>query len=76
MFGDCTDVTSRMTKDDPEWHRIRGEVSRRVWQFIDGMRAGDFRVQPSLGKKTCEYCDYAAVCRYDTYRISRKRVAG
>jgi ATP-dependent helicase/DNAse subunit B len=73
MFRDCTDVTSRMTKDDPEWQRIRGQVRRRVWQFIDGMRAGDFRVRPSLGKVTCKFCDYSAVCRYDTYRINRKR---
>lgn len=74
MFDDCTDVTSSRAKlDDIEWQRIRRDVRRRVWQFIDGMRGGDFRVQPSQGKKTCEFCDYSAVCRYDTYRISRKR---
>jgi superfamily I DNA/RNA helicase len=75
MFEDCTDVNSYRVKfDDVEWQRIRREVSRRVWQFIDGMRAGDFRVRPSQGKVTCKFCDYSAVCRYDTYRISRKRV--
>jgi ATP-dependent helicase/DNAse subunit B len=74
MFDDCTDVTSRTTKlDDIEWQRIQSDVRRRVWQFIDGMRAGDFRVKPSLGKETCKFCDYAAVCRYEPYRISRKR---
>jgi len=73
-FADCTSVTSTRTKlDEIEWERIRGEVRARVWEFIDGMRAGDFRVKPSLGKETCKFCDYAAVCRYDTYRISRKR---
>ena len=74
MLSDCTNVTSRTAMvDDIEWQRIRSEVSRRVWQFIDGMRAGDFRVRPSEGKKTCKFCDHAAVCRYDTYRINRKR---
>jgi ATP-dependent helicase/DNAse subunit B len=74
MFEECTTVTSTKTKlDDEEWQRIRSEVGKRVWQFIDGMRAGDFRVRPSLGKETCKFCDYSAVCRYDPYRISRKR---
>ncbi|HKO35601.1 MAG TPA: PD-(D/E)XK nuclease family protein [Pyrinomonadaceae bacterium] len=73
MLSDCTNVSSRTAMvDDIEWQRIRREVSRRVWQFIDGMRAGDFRVRPSEGKKTCKFCDHSAVCRYDTYRISRK----
>jgi ATP-dependent helicase/DNAse subunit B len=74
MLSDCTNVTSRTAMvDDVEWQRIRREVSRRVWQFIDGMRAGDFRVRPSEGKKTCKFCDHATICRYDTYRINRKR---
>ena len=74
MFDECTTVTSTKTKlDDEEWQRIRREVGKRVWQFIDGMRVGDFRVRPSLGKETCKFCDYSAVCRYDPYRINRKR---
>jgi ATP-dependent helicase/DNAse subunit B len=73
-FADCTSVTSSKTKlDDIEWNRIRSEVTKRVWQFIDGMRAADFKVKPSLGKTTCKFCDFSAVCRYDTYRISHKR---
>ena len=74
MLSDCTNVTSYTAMvDDIEWQRIRREVTRRVWQFIDRMRAGDFRVRPSEGKKTCKFCDHSAVCRYDTYRISRKK---
>jgi ATP-dependent helicase/DNAse subunit B len=73
MFADCTDTTKATLVDDAEMTRIRDEVRRRVWEFIDGMRGGHFRVQPSLGKLTCKFCDYSAVCRYDTYRISRKR---
>ncbi len=73
-FADWTSVKSSKTKlDDSEWNRIRKDVGQLVWEFIDGMRAGEFRVKPSQGKATCKFCDYSAVCRYDTYRISRKR---
>ena len=73
-FADCTNVTGSKTKlSDVEWERIRSEVRTRVWEFIDGMRGGHFKVKPSLGKLTCKFCDYSAVCRYDTYRINGKR---
>src|SRR3989442_882102 len=72
-LADYTSLTSTKTKlDDIEWQRIRREVRRKVWEFIDGMRMGHFQVKPSLRKITCKFCDYAAVCRYDTYRINRK----
>jgi ATP-dependent helicase/DNAse subunit B len=73
MFADCTDTTKATQVDDAEMERIRGVVRRRVWEFIDGIRGGHFRVKPSLGKLTCKFCDYSAVCRYDAYRISGKR---
>lgn len=73
-FADCTSVTSRHTKlSDDDWQRFRVDVAKRVWEFIDGMRGGHFRVKPSLGRHTCKFCDYSAVCRYDAYRINRKR---
>ena len=73
MFANGTYVTGKNFQDEIVSQRIREVVRRRGWQFIDGMRAGNFRVRPSLGKQTCKFCDYSAVCRYDTYRISRKR---
>ena len=73
MLDDCTYVNSPTARvDDAQWERVRREVGRRVWQFIDAMRAGDFRVKPSQGKTTCKFCDYSAACRYDGYRIGRK----
>ncbi len=74
MFTDCTDTTKATQVDDVEFERLRDEVRQRVWEFIDGMRGGHFKVKPSLGKTTCKFCDYAAVCRFDAYRISRKRL--
>jgi RecB family exonuclease len=72
MFQDCTYITAKTICNDVQWSSIREAVRKQLWRFVDGMRAGDFRVHPSLGKQTCKFCDYAAVCRYDTYRISRK----
>ena len=58
---------------EDDWQRIRSEVVARIWEFLDGMRAGDFRVDPSERQKTCRFCDYGAVCRYSRDRIERKK---
>jgi ATP-dependent helicase/DNAse subunit B len=58
---------------DEDWQRIRNEVVARVWDFLDGMRAGRFDVDPSERYKTCRFCDYSSVCRYDRDRIDRKK---
>jgi ATP-dependent helicase/DNAse subunit B len=57
---------------DEDWQNIRDEVIAKIWEFLDHMRAGDFVVTPSEGYKTCRFCDFAAVCRYDRFRIQRK----
>ena len=48
-------------------------MTARIWDFLDRMRAGRFTVEPSEGYKTCKFCDYVAVCRYEKYRIDRKK---
>ena len=58
---------------DEEWQQIREEVIAKIWTFLDRMRSGDFSVNPSEKQKTCRFCDFAAVCRYDRYRIDRKK---
>jgi len=58
---------------DQEWQQIRDEAIARLWEFVDGMRGGTFPVNPAEGKKTCRFCDYRAVCRYERYRIQRKK---
>jgi ATP-dependent helicase/DNAse subunit B len=58
---------------DEDWQRMRQQVVARVWEFLDGMRAGRFIVDPSERLKTCRFCDYSAVCRYDRDRIDRKK---
>jgi ATP-dependent helicase/DNAse subunit B len=58
---------------DEEWQVIRTEVIGKIWGFLDQMRAGNFRVNPAERKKTCKFCDFGAVCRYDRARIEGKR---
>jgi ATP-dependent helicase/DNAse subunit B len=58
---------------DDEWQQIRTDVMAKIWDFLDHMRAGGFSVNPSEKEKTCKFCDFAAVCRYDRYRIERKK---
>ncbi|HUK89231.1 MAG TPA: PD-(D/E)XK nuclease family protein, partial [Blastocatellia bacterium] len=76
-FSDYTglgkNVHSNMS--DSEWQAVRADIIHRVWEFMDGMRAGSFVVRPSQGKKTCELCDFSAVCRYEPYRMRRKLAA-
>ena len=58
---------------DDEWQDIRRGVIAEIWNFLDQMRAGRFFVNPSERYKTCRFCDFSAVCRYDRERIERKK---
>ncbi|HEU4797184.1 MAG TPA: PD-(D/E)XK nuclease family protein, partial [Pyrinomonadaceae bacterium] len=58
---------------DEDWESIRAQVVAKIWEFLDGMRAGNFRVDPSERLKTCRFCDYRAVSRYHRDRIERKK---
>ncbi|HEV8367682.1 MAG TPA: PD-(D/E)XK nuclease family protein [Pyrinomonadaceae bacterium] len=58
---------------DDEWQEIRRGVIAEIWSFLDQMRAGKFFVNPSERYKTCRFCDFSAVCRYDRERIERKK---
>src|SRR6185295_2348664 len=64
---------ARSVLSDEEWQQIRSDTIVRIWEFIDHMRAGAFGVNPSQKEKTCRFCDFAAVCRYDRYRIEGKK---
>jgi len=57
---------------DDEWQQIRDDVIAKIWDFLDHMRAGQFGVNPSEKDKTCRFCDFKAVCRYNRYRIDGK----
>jgi len=58
---------------DDEWEQIRAWAKAKIWDFLDRMRAGNFTVDPAEREKTCRFCDFSAVCRYDRYRIEGKK---
>ncbi|HKP47764.1 MAG TPA: PD-(D/E)XK nuclease family protein [Pyrinomonadaceae bacterium] len=59
---------------DEQWQNIRANAIAKIWDFFDHMQAGHFHVNPSERKKTCRFCDFKAVCRYERYRIDRKKI--
>ena len=65
--------TTSSSLSDPDWEGIRAEMESRIWEFVDGMRAGRFEVQPSAPDDSCPHCDYSAVCRYEKFRIRGKQ---
>jgi ATP-dependent helicase/DNAse subunit B len=67
--------TVNAVMSDDEWQQIRVDVIAKIWDFLDHIRAGQFGVNPSEKNKTCRFCDFAAVCRYDRYRIDGKKEA-
>ena len=72
-FNDYTKLGNVASKlSDEKWSEVRSEMEARVWEFIDGMRAGCFRVLPSAPKDSCPICDFSAVCRYEIFRIRGK----
>ncbi len=58
---------------EDDWQQIRSQVIAKIWEFLDRMRAGDFRVDPSERLKTCRFCDYRSLSRYGRDRIERKK---
>ncbi|HSE23501.1 MAG TPA: PD-(D/E)XK nuclease family protein [Pyrinomonadaceae bacterium] len=68
-------INSRVSAllSDEEWDEVRREAIAKIWEFLDGMRSGRFLVNPAERNKTCRFCDFTAVCRYDRYRIDKKK---
>lgn len=64
---------TKSTMSDPEWSRAREQMQARIFEFIERIRRAEFHVDPSAPRQTCSYCDFAAVCRYDKFRIAHKQ---
>lgn len=54
-----------------EWEELLQLTEERLWQYVYGIRRGDFRVRPKL-PIFCPHCDYRTVCRYNKQRIQSK----
>ncbi|MBI3951407.1 MAG: PD-(D/E)XK nuclease family protein [Acidobacteria bacterium] len=62
-------ASSNMSTD--EWEAVVGGATDFAWHYVDGMRAGDFRVAPK-DDSYCPQCSYQTVCRYEKHRIRAK----
>ena len=54
-----------------EWEQLLEDAEAFAWNYVDGMRRGDFRVEPKEDA-CCPRCIYQTVCRYDKHRIQAK----
>jgi len=72
-----TGVSNRVasTLSDDDWKEVRDQMQSRIFAFVDGIRDGQFKVEPTDPEHSCPQCDYSAVCRYEKYRIQRKQNA-
>lgn len=76
-YGDYTGIHPRAESNlaPEEWQALLDGAERYVWEYVEGMRRGDFRVQPK-SDACCPRCDYRTVCRYDKHRQSRADTPG
>jgi len=58
---------ARSSLPTPEWEERLARAERFAWQYVDGMRCGDFRVWPK-SVRVCQRCEFQAVCRFDPYQ--------
>jgi ATP-dependent helicase/DNAse subunit B len=73
-FNDYLQLQARNSIfSESDWQKFRFDVIKRIWEFIDQMRGGTFKVDPSQGLLTCKFCDYSTMCRYEKYRIQKKK---
>jgi ATP-dependent helicase/nuclease subunit B len=72
-FQSYTAISSRAASSmsSGDWHGMLEGAAAYAWQYVDGMRGGDFRVQPK-DDSYCSRCTYQTVCRYEKQRIQIK----
>ncbi len=56
-----------------EFDQLRSAIDANIVESTKRIRAADFRLVPSLNEKTCTYCDYAHVCRFNRHRVLVKK---
>jgi ATP-dependent helicase/DNAse subunit B len=59
---------ARASLPTPEWKERLARAEAFAWRYVEGMRRGDFRVQPKSAR-ICRLCEFRTVCRFDPYRM-------
>ena len=76
-LADRQDVTGLTRKtasqlDRDRFDQVRDKIDDNIRSVVARIRAADFRLLPSENEKTCTYCDYTQVCRFDRHRVQLK----
>ena len=47
---------------------LREYVNKKMIELCEDMLSGKIKIEPCKNQKTayCEYCDYSAICQFDT----------
>jgi ATP-dependent helicase/DNAse subunit B len=60
-------IDSSLSESD--WRTLRAEMEDRIWEFVSAIRSARFEVKPSAPKKTCTWCNYSGMCRFNRLKI-------
>ncbi|PIU39916.1 MAG: hypothetical protein COT00_04440, partial [Candidatus Omnitrophica bacterium CG07_land_8_20_14_0_80_50_8] len=53
------------TYEDPEFEGMLETARKRILLNVERLRKGDISVR----SKSCEYCDFSPVCRFEPWRL-------
>lgn len=64
--GDFSSSSSVITEE--QFDILREYVNKKMIELCEDMLSGKIKIEPCKNQKTayCEYCDYSAICQFDT----------
>ena len=64
--GDFTAASSVITED--QFDLLRKYVNEKMIELCEDMLSGNLKIEPCKNQmmSSCEYCDYSAICQFDT----------
>lgn len=64
--GDFTSSSSVITEE--QFNILREYVNEKMIELCEDMLSGEIKIEPCKNQKMsyCEYCDYSAICQFDT----------
>lgn len=64
--GDFTSTSSVVTEE--QFDILRRYVNEKMIEICEDMLSGDVKIEPCKSSKVtyCDYCDYSAICQFDT----------
>ena len=70
--GDFTSSSSVVTKE--QFELLRNYVNDKMIEICEEMLSGQVKIEPCKSSKVtyCDYCNYSALCQFDTSRRDNK----